>query len=210
MKESNESKELKELAIRLGFKGMVANWSDYASEPLIKKLLAIEDEDKNRRSLERRLKESQIKEMKPASDFDWSWPASIDRELIEELFTLKFMEEHVNVIFLAANGLGKSMLSKNLLHAAVLAGYRTKFVSASLMLPTYPHKTEPQPGGDACSNIQVQICLRLMSSAISVTTIATQTFFTKSLTADICNHRRLSRLTKSFKNGQRYFQTPDA
>lgn len=39
-----------------------------------------------------------------------------------------------NVIFLAANGLGKSMLTKNLIHKALLAGYKTKFVSASQML----------------------------------------------------------------------------
>lgn len=126
--------DFKDLAKKLGFKALVANWNDYAGEPCIKKLLKLEEEDKNRRSLERRIRESQIKEMKPASDFDWSWPTSIDRELVEELFTLKFMTEHVNVIFQAANGLGKSMLSKNLVHAAVLAGYKTKFISASQML----------------------------------------------------------------------------
>ncbi len=134
MKNVNEQKELKDLAFSLGFKGMAANWSDYIHEPWVKTLLLLEEEAKNRRSLERRMRESQIKEMKPASDFDWTWPTSIDRELIEELFTLKFMEDHTNVIFQAANGLGKSMLSKNLVHAAVLAGYRTKFVSASQML----------------------------------------------------------------------------
>jgi DNA replication protein DnaC len=126
--------DFKDLAKKLGFKALAANWNDYAGEPCIKKLLKLEEEDKNRRSLERRIRESQIKEMKPASDFDWNWPTSIDRELVEELFTLKFMTEHVNVIFQAANGLGKSMLSKNLVHAAVLAGYKTKFISASQML----------------------------------------------------------------------------
>jgi DNA replication protein DnaC len=134
MKKEVERNELRNLADRLGFKGLAANWSDFANEPAIKRLLEVEEEDKNRRSLERRMRESQIKEMKPASDFDWSWPTSIDRELVEELFTLKFMDEQVNPIFLAPNGLGKSMLSKNLIHAAVLAGHNTKFVSASLML----------------------------------------------------------------------------
>lgn len=134
MKQDTEQKELQNLADRLGFKGLAANWSDFANEPVIKRLLMVEEEDKNRRSLERRMRESQIKEMKPASDFEWSWPTSIDRELVEELFTLKFMDEQVNPIFLAPNGLGKSMLSKNLVHAAVLAGHNTKFVSASSML----------------------------------------------------------------------------
>ena len=126
--------DFKELANSLGFKALAANWSEYANEPCIQKLLEQEEAAKNRRSLERRLRESQIKEMKPASECDWSWPTSIDRELIDELFTLKFMPEHVNIIFQAANGLGKSMLAKNLVHKALLAGYKTKFVSASLML----------------------------------------------------------------------------
>jgi DNA replication protein DnaC len=134
MKKEVDRNELQNLADRLGFKGLVANWSDFGNEPVIKRLLEVEEEDKNRRSLERRMRESQIKEMKPASDFDWSWPTAIDRQLVEELFTLKFMDEQVNPIFLAPNGLGKSMLSKNLIHAAVLAGHNTRFVSASLML----------------------------------------------------------------------------
>jgi DNA replication protein DnaC len=121
--------DFKELAKKLGFNALVANWSEYANEPCIEKLLAQEEADKNRRSLERRLRESQIKEMKPASEFDWNWPTSIDRELVEELFTLKFMADKTNVIFQAANGLGK-----NLVHTALLAGYKTKFTSASQML----------------------------------------------------------------------------
>lgn len=134
MTKITDQEELQKLASKLGFKGLAANWSDYANEPVIKKLIALEEEDRNRRSLERRMRESQIKEMKPASEFDWTWPTSIDRELVEELFTLKFMNEQINVIFQSANGLGKSMLSKNLVHMAVLAGFKTKFISASQML----------------------------------------------------------------------------
>ena len=126
--------DLKELAKKLGFKAMVNNWNEYAKEPLIQKLLAEEDEEKNRRSLERRMRESQVQEMKQVSDFDWSWPRLIDRELVEELFTLKFLENAVNVIFLGPNGLGKSMLSKNLIYTALMAGFKTKFTTASQML----------------------------------------------------------------------------
>lgn len=126
--------DLQELANKLGFKAMAARWNEYANEPWVKKLLEAEETERNRRSLERRLRESQIHEMKPVSDFDWSWPTVIDRELVEELFTLEFLKKAINVLFLGANGVGKSMLSKNLVHAALLAGYKTKFVSASQML----------------------------------------------------------------------------
>lgn len=126
--------DLKEKANKLGFKALAANWSEYAHEPCIKRLLEQEEYDKHRRSLERRLRESQINEMKPAAEFDWVWPKKIDRELVEELFTLKFVEEPANVIFMGPNGVGKTMLAKNLIHRALLAGYKTRFTPASQML----------------------------------------------------------------------------
>jgi len=76
--------DLKEQASKLGFKAMAARWDEYANQPWVKKLLEAEAAEKNRRSLERRLRESQIHEMKPVSDFDWGWPKVIDRELVEE------------------------------------------------------------------------------------------------------------------------------
>jgi len=126
--------DLREKAKKLGFKALATNWEEYAEEPCIKKLLEQEEADKHRRSLERRLRESQISEMKPASEFDWAWPRVIDRELVEDLFTLKFVQEPANVIFIGANGLGKTMLAKNLVHKALLAGYKTRFTPASQML----------------------------------------------------------------------------
>jgi DNA replication protein DnaC len=126
--------EIKEKARKLGLRALEANWAEYANEPCIKKLLEQEETERQKRSLERRLKDAQINEMKLAAEFDWAWPKTIDRELVEELFTLKFIKEPANVIFVAANGLGKTMMAKNLAHMAILAGYKTRFVPASLML----------------------------------------------------------------------------
>jgi DNA replication protein DnaC len=126
--------DLKEKAKQLGFKALAANWSEYANEPCIKRLLEQEEADKNRRSLERRLRESHIHEMKPAAEFDWEWPKKIDRELVEDLFMLKFVEEPANIIFMGPNGIGKTMLAKNIIHRALLAGYKTRFTPASQML----------------------------------------------------------------------------
>lgn len=126
--------DLKELARKLGFKAMANNWEEYGGEPWVPRLLEEEERDRNRRSLERRIKESHVQEMKQVSEFDWSWPKAIDRELVEELFTLKFLPQAVNVIFLGANGLGKSMLTKNLIYKALTDGFKTKFTTASQML----------------------------------------------------------------------------
>lgn len=126
--------DFKDLARKLGFKTLADNWEQHGDEPVVRKILLAEEEGKNRRSLEKRLRESQVVEMKPLSEFEWDWPKTIDRELIEELFTLKFLDDSVNIVFVAPNGLGKSMLAKNLIYTALLAGKKTRFTSASQML----------------------------------------------------------------------------
>jgi hypothetical protein len=54
--------------------------------------------------------------------------------LIEELFSFAFVEEAANVVLIGANGLGKTMLLKNLAYQAVLKGCTARFTLASDML----------------------------------------------------------------------------
>jgi DNA replication protein DnaC len=66
--------------------------------------------------------------------FDWDWPKKIDRELIERALTLDFISEARNLILLGANGLGKTMIAKNIIAAAVNAGHSAMFRTASDLL----------------------------------------------------------------------------
>jgi DNA replication protein DnaC len=126
--------DLKTKAKRLGFHGMAAHWDEYANEPWLGKLFKQEEEEKALRSFTRRVKEAKIGEFKPLSEFDWTWPKEVDRELVEELFTFKFLEEKANVIFIGDNGLGKSMLAQNLAYQSLVAGHDARFVKASILL----------------------------------------------------------------------------
>ena len=108
-----------------------ARWSPRV---LLEELAQREEADRARRSLERRLRCSRIGRFKPMADFDWNWPKKIDRDIIERAFTLEFIEEGRNLILLGSNGLGKTMISKNIAHAAVLAGYSVLFRTASEIL----------------------------------------------------------------------------
>ena len=54
--------------------------------------------------------------------------------MIEELFSLAFIGEAANVVLIGSNGLGKTMLLKNLAHQAVLHGHTARFTLASDML----------------------------------------------------------------------------
>src|SRR5271156_5138362 len=126
--------DLKERAKKLGLRAIVANWDHYAGKDWLEPVIVAEEGEKDRRSLERRLREAQIGHFKPMSQFDWDWPEKIDREQIEELFTLEFLTKKFNVVLTATNGLGKTMIAQNLASAALSRGYTTRFVKASQML----------------------------------------------------------------------------
>lgn len=119
---------------RLGFYGLAAHAETWVNEPWFARILDIEDTERQHRSLKRRLDNARLGAFKPLADFDWAWPTQCDRALVEELFSLAFIQEAANVVLIAPNGLGKTMLLKNLAHHAVLHGYTARFTLASDML----------------------------------------------------------------------------
>ena len=119
---------------RLRLYGLLAQHDALLTEPWVERLLHIEETERQRRSLERRLADARLGAFKPIADFDWDWPANIDRPLIDELFSFDFVADAANVVLLGPNGVGKSMLAKNLLHQGVLHGFTARFTTASDML----------------------------------------------------------------------------
>ncbi len=108
-----------------------ARWSQ---RTLLEELARAELQERGHRSLQRRLQRSRLGRFKPRADFDWNWPKKIDRDAIERALTLDFLREGRNLILLGTNGLGKTMIAKNIAHAAVLAGYSVLFRTASELL----------------------------------------------------------------------------
>lgn len=132
--ETNRPEDLRAQCSRLGLYGLVANWAEIEREPWLEKLVTIEETERQRRSLERRLKNGRIGRFKSMADFDWKWPKTIDREAIEELFTFGFVEEGANAVLVGPNGIGKTMIVQNLAHQALLRGLTVRFATASDML----------------------------------------------------------------------------
>jgi DNA replication protein DnaC len=126
--------ELKQRLRRLNLYGLLAHAEDLINEPWLGRLLEIEESERLRRSLKRRLDNARLGTFKPMADFDYEWPKELDRPLLEELFTFGFIEQAANVVIVGPNGVGKSMIVKNLLHQAVLRGYTARFTAASDML----------------------------------------------------------------------------
>lgn len=125
---------LRQRARALGLFGLLDRWEDFAQEAAIPRLLDVEEAERARRSLERRVKDARIGRFKPMADFDWTWPKKVDREAVEELFTFAFLTEGENVVILGPNGVGKTMIAQNLAHQALLQGHTVRFTTASQML----------------------------------------------------------------------------
>ena len=58
----------------------------------------------------------------------------IDRQGIDELFGLGFLDDGVNAILVGPNGVGKTMILRNLAHHALVQGHTVRFTTASDML----------------------------------------------------------------------------
>jgi DNA replication protein DnaC len=97
-------------------------------------LAASEQQERTRRSLERRLLRSRIGRFTPMSDFDWAWPKRIDQPAVEAVLRLDFLADARNVVLVAPQGLGKTMIAQNIAHAAVLAGHHVLFKTAAELL----------------------------------------------------------------------------
>jgi DNA replication protein DnaC len=98
------SQVMRERLRRLGLFGMLAQWNAIAEAPWLKTMVALEEQERQRRSLERRPKEAFIGAFKPLADFDWAWPKKIDRDAVEELLSLRFIDEGSNAVLLGPNG----------------------------------------------------------------------------------------------------------
>jgi DNA replication protein DnaC len=114
--------------------GLLAHWSDALAAGWVDQLLAWEEQERSRRSLERRLKEARIGRFKAICDFDWAWPKRCDRTTFEALMTLDFIKESANAVLVGPNGVGKTTLARNLAHQALVRGHTVLFTSAGQLL----------------------------------------------------------------------------
>ena len=125
---------LKTRAEALRLYGLLAHWGEVADCDWLARVIAWEEQERQDRSLQRRLATARIGRFKPLADFDWRWPKRCDRAAIEALMGLDFLDEAANVLLFGPQGVGKSTIAANLAHRAVLEGHTVRFVTAAAML----------------------------------------------------------------------------
>jgi DNA replication protein DnaC len=114
--------------------GLLAHWPEAAAAGWPASLIEWEEDERARRSLERRLQGAHIGRFRPLCDFDRNWPTAIDRGTFEALMTLDFLKDATNAVLVGPNGVGKSTLARDLAHEAVIHGHTVLFTSAGQLL----------------------------------------------------------------------------
>lgn len=94
------------------------------------RLLNGELEAARARSIERRVRLARLPAPRTLDTFDWQWPAAINREQIQHLFTLAFLRQRQNVVFIGTVGLGKTHLATALALEACQHNHSVLFTSA--------------------------------------------------------------------------------
>ena len=86
------------------------------------------------RRLAARLRYARFPFRRTITDFDFSFQPSIDKKLVEDLATLRFIEERRPIVWLGQPGCGKTHLAVALAILAVEAGYRGYFTTGADMV----------------------------------------------------------------------------
>ena len=97
----------------------------------LERLLAIEVDTALNRRLVGRLRFACLPTPATLEDFDYDAQPSVDRQLINELGTCRYLETATNVILIGPPGVGKTHLSVGLARQAATIGYRTYFTTAA-------------------------------------------------------------------------------
>jgi len=135
----NSKKEMEEQLSFLKLPFMLEQYRNLAAEAANKNwgyqeyLQNLVQGEANRRwdnSIQRRIRMARFPVLKSLDQFQWTWPTKINRQQLQQLFMLDFIEQNANGILLGGVGLGKTHLATALGYQACLKGYNVLFATA--------------------------------------------------------------------------------
>ena len=113
---------------------------DYAS--FLEIILSDEVNRRADRRIELRLQGAGFEETCRLEDFDWSAAITLDRRLLDAVFSLEFLAKYEHVLPVGPAGVGKSFLAQALGFTAIRAGYTVRFAHSDDFSGPWP-----RPGG---------------------------------------------------------------
>jgi DNA replication protein DnaC len=101
----------------------------------LERLLVAEARAKTERTRDTLMKLATLPAIKTLEQYDFGFALGAPKPQLQELATLAFLERAENVVLLGPSGVGKTHLAIALAYRAVMAGVKTRFISAAdLML----------------------------------------------------------------------------
>lgn len=100
----------------------------------VSELLERELDARKQRAVQKRIERAGFPEVTTLEGFDWKFNPKIDREKIEELAKLEFIEQNRIALFLGATGLGKTHLALAIGVLAAKAGYSVHCASIKQLM----------------------------------------------------------------------------
>jgi DNA replication protein DnaC len=113
-----------------------ARTEDWSHIEFLARLVATQATADRDRRLAARLRYARFPYRRTIEEFDYEFQPTVDRKLIDDLATLRFIDENRPILFLGQPGCGKTHLAVALAILAVEAGYRGYFTTADNLCRT--------------------------------------------------------------------------
>ncbi|WP_421208193.1 IS21-like element ISAri1 family helper ATPase IstB [Aeromonas enteropelogenes] len=139
-----QHERLMALSQTLRLEGIAAQWSALAQKAAneeasfadyLEWLLLAEQTLRTERTRQTLLKLATLPVVKTLEQYDFGFASGAPRSQLQELASLAFIERSENIVLLGPSGVGKTHLAIALAYRALMAGIKTRFISAAdLML----------------------------------------------------------------------------
>lgn len=130
-----ESLKLNAMAVEWAAIAANASSNDWSLADFLEQLLQSEINARTFRTQETLLKFAALPAIKHFDDYDFKFASGAPRQQLLELTGLAFIERAENIVLLGPSGVGKSHMAISLGYKAIMAGIKTRFITAAdLML----------------------------------------------------------------------------